>query len=409
MKSFFKVTDLPKVLELVQEFEPVDTETVSLQEATGRILAGDIHSEHNLPDFSRATMDGYAVRAASTFGAGEANPAYLSVAGEVAMGERPAMIIGPGQVCRISTGGMLPEGTDAVIMIEHTETLDDTTIEAYRSVAPGQHVIAIGEDFQKNETILTAGQFIRPQEAGLLAAFGYQEVPVKRRPIVGIVSTGDEIVPIDQIPKVGQIRDINSYSLSGQIQVAGGVPVTYGIVADDYPDLFDTCQRAFQESDMVMLSGGSAVGIRDFTIEVLSNLPDTEVLVHGISISPGKPTILARTRGKAVWGLPGQVVSAMVVFKAVVLPFLEHISGLKQGQRYRPAATARLNRSVASAQGRTDFVRVRLYSKNGSLMAEPILGKSGLINTMVKADGLIQIDIHTEGLDKDSIVEVIPL
>ena len=409
MKPFFKVTDLPNVLELVPGFEPVETESAGLLAATGRILAADIFSEHDLPGFARATMDGFAVRAASTFGASEANPAYLTVAGEVAMGESPSFTVGTGQASRISTGGMLPKGTDAVIMVEHTETLDDTTIEAYRSVAPGQHVIAAGEDFLKDETILTAGQILRPQETGLLAAFGHRDVTVYRRPIVGIISTGDEIVPINQLPRPGQIRDINSYSLSGQVQSAGGVPIPYGIVADDYPALFEMCQQAIQEADMVLLSGGSSVGMRDFTIEVLSNLPDTEILVHGISISPGKPTILARSSGKAVWGLPGQVVSAMVVFKAVVLPFLEQVAGLIPGQKYLPTASARLDRSLASAQGRTDFVRVRLYRKDGSLQAEPILGKSGLINTMVKADGLIQIDINTEGLDKDTLVEVIPL
>ena len=409
MKPFFKVTDLPSVLKLVSGFEPVETESIALLEATGRILATDIFSEHDLPGFARATMDGFAVRAASTFGASEANPAYLTVAGEVAMGESPSFTVGTGQVSRISTGGMLPKGTDAVIMVEHTETLDDTTIEAYRSVAPGQHVITVGEDFLKDETILTAGQNLRPQETGLLAAFGHRDVTVYRRPIVGIISTGDEIVPINQLPQPGQIRDINSYSLSGQVQNAGGVPIFYGIVADDYPALLDMCQQAIQETDMVLLSGGSSVGMRDFTIEVLSNLPDTEILVHGISISPGKPTILARSSGKAVWGLPGQVVSAMVVFKAVVLPFCEHVAGLIPGQRYLPTASARLDRSLASAQGRTDFVRVRLYRKDGSLQAEPILGKSGLINTMVKADGLIQIDINTEGLDKDTMVAVIPL
>ncbi len=408
MKEFFKVKQLSTVLEAVSDFARVMTEEIPLTEANGRVLAEDIAADSNLPAFPRSTVDGYAVSARSTFGASEGSPAYLTVTGAVEMGHSPSFSTGAGEACRIPTGGELPQGTDSVVMIEHAENLDETTIEVYRSVAPGQHVLEIGEDFKLNEGIVAKGQRLRPQECGLLAAFGRSLVSVYKKPVIGIISTGDEVVPITATPAPGQIRDINTYTLSGLILTAGAVPVSYGIVADTYDALAETCRRALDCSDMVLLSGGSSVGTRDYTIEVISALPDADILVHGMSISPGKPTILAKTMNKSVWGLPGHVVSAMIVFKMVVMPFIEYISG-RPAAAQSPGIAARLSRNVASAQGRTDFIRVRLVRRNGDLLAEPVLGKSGLINTMVKADGLIEIDINTEGLDAGTLVEVIPL
>ena len=409
MKEFFNVTELDKVLEYAADFAPVSTETVPLAEARGRVLAEEIRSDADLPGFSRATMDGYAVRARSTFGATEANPAYLELRGTIAMGETPDFSIGHGEAARISTGGMLPEGADGVVMIEHTDAIDEQTIEVYRSVAPGQHIVERGEDFREGAAILAPGALLRPAEAGLLAAFGKPEVRTYKKPVVGIISTGDEVVDIHATPGPGQIRDINTYTLSAMVEEAGGVPRAYGIVGDDYDALLATCKAALERSDMVIISGGSSVGTRDFTIEALENLPETEILVHGISISPGKPTILARAGKKPFWGLPGHVVSAMVVFEVVVRPFIRALSGLPDPTRRPNALTATISRNVASAQGRVDFVRVRLREEGGTLWADPVLGKSGLINTMVKADGLVPIDKDTEGVEKGSPVSVLPL
>jgi molybdopterin molybdotransferase len=353
-------------------------------------------------------MDGFAVRAASTFGASEANPAYLSIRGQIPMGVKPDFAIGPGEAARISTGGMLPEGADSVIMVEHTDLLDATTIEAYRSVAPGQNIIEKGEDIQCREPALATKTRIRPQEAGLLAACGRTEITVFKRPLVGIISTGDEVVPVNRVPGDGQIRDINTHTLSGQVLAAGGVPIVFGIVRDSRDDLMEKCRSALQITDMVMISGGSSVGARDFTVEVLDALPDTDILVHGISISPGKPTILARSGHKPFWGLPGHAVSAMVVFAVVVRPFLDRLCGLPAAVR-QFGVQAVLSRNIASAQGRVDYVRVRLSDRDGVVMAEPILGKSGLIHTMIKADGLIAIGMNTEGLDEGTVVAVMPL
>lgn len=405
MKAFFNVETIDAVLAHADGVAAVDTETVGLAEAMGRVLAEDVFSDVDIPDFDRSTMDGFAVRASSTFGASEANPAYLTIRGQIAMGVKPDLAIGAGEAARIATGGMLPDGADSVIMIEHTDRLDDTTIEAYRSVAPGQNIIEKGEDVRKGVAALGRGTRIRPQEAGLLAACGCTEVTVFRRPMVGIISTGDEVIPVNAVPAVGQVRDINSHSLSGQVLAAGGVPVTFGIVRDDRNDLMEKCRRALELTDMVMISGGSSVGTRDYTIEVLETLPETTILAHGISISPGKPTILARSGEKPFWGLPGHAVSAMVVFAVVVRPFLDRRCGLSASARHFPVKAV-LSRNLASAQGRVDYVRVRLVDDSGTLTAEPILGKSGLIHTMVRADGLIAIGMNTEGLDQGSVVDV---
>jgi molybdopterin molybdotransferase len=409
MKEFFKVTDLETVFHYIESFDPVGMETVPLDQSHDRILAVDVVSDIDLPDFNRSIVDGYAVRASSTFGASDGSPAFITVKDIVGMGEVPDFSLKPGQAASISTGGMLPKGADSVVMIEHTEAIDESTIEVYKSVAPGQHVIESGEDIRNGSRILTAGIRLRPQETGLLAALGTETVKVYRKPKIGIISTGDEIVPVGETPKPGQIRDVNTYTLAGFVLESGGIPVSYGIVRDDFDLLFDICSRAVEHTDMVFISGGSSVGSRDFTVDVLSKLPDPDILVHGISISPGKPTILSKSQNKAIWGLPGHVVSAMVVFKIVVIPFIEHIGGLKSTHANQKLFPAKLSRNLSSAQGRVDYIRVRVIEKEDGLWAEPVLGKSGLIHTMVKADGLIGIDINTEGLDKGTIVNVIPV
>jgi len=408
MKDFFKVTDLDAVLALVPDFLQVETEAVGLIDAVDRVLAADLTSVEDLPDFARSTMDGFAVSASSTFGASDGNPAFLNIVGTIVMGQSPDVAVRRGEAAKISTGGMLPEGADSVVMVEHTEAIDETALEVYRSVAPGQNVIEKGEDFKKNETILRKGRRLRSQETGLLAAFGRGTVNVYKKPVIGIISTGDEIVAVDETPGPAQIRDINTYSLSSLITGIGGIPLPLGIVRDNYDDLLLQCTLAHEKCDMVLISGGSSVGARDFTLDVLGSLPDAEVLVHGISISPGKPTILARSQQKAICGLPGHVVSSMVVFHMVVRPFIEFVGGqTRPGSR--SALSARLQRNVSSAQGRIDCIRVRLVEKEGQLWADPILGKSALINTMVKADGLVAVGINSEGLDKGAEVSVIPI
>lgn len=406
MKEFFNVKSIGEVLSLRSLFPQTEEEEIPLENAFGRVPAKDLISDADLPDFRRSTVDGYALRASSVFGASESSPAFLTVKGTIRMGQTPDFSLGGGEAARIATGGMLPEGADTVVMIEHTEILDENAIEVCKSAAPGQHVIEIGEDFRKKETILFRGQKIRAAEAGLLAAFGQERIRVFRKPVVSLISTGDEVVPVHQKPQRGQIRDINTHTLAALVRESGAEALCFGIVRDNYADLRRTCTQALERSDMVLISGGSSVGTRDFTIEVLSALPDAEILVHGISVSPGKPTILAKIGHKAFWGLPGHAVSAMVVFLAIVRPFIEQISGISQEYARSFRIPARLSRNLASAQGRTDFVRVRIREKHGELEAEPVLGKSGLISTMVRADGLIEIGRDTEGLNKGETVWV---
>uniref|UniRef100_A0A7C4RQY4 Molybdopterin molybdenumtransferase n=1 Tax=Desulfatirhabdium butyrativorans TaxID=340467 RepID=A0A7C4RQY4_9BACT len=406
MEGFFRVWPIDRVLELVSLCDPVETEEVPIEAALNRVLAEDVLAEEDLPGFRRATMDGFAVQASATFGATEANPAYLNLIGSVAMGEVPTISVGAGEAVRISTGGMLPQGADAVIMVEYAEMIDDVLMEVYRSVAPGQNVMMPDEDFRKGEPLVSAGRRLRPQEIGTLAAFGKGAVRVYRKPRVAIVSTGDEVVPIDCRPAPGQIRDVNTYTLAGFVEGTGGMVSRFGLVPDRFDRLLERCLQALDEADMVMLSGGSSVGMRDLTIDVLEAVPESRILLHGIAISPGKPTILATCGSKLIWGLPGQVTSAMVVFLKIVRPFLERLCGLDASSVVRRTVEAVLTRNVASVQGRTDFIRVRLRKETNGWMADPVLGKSGLIHTMMRADGLVEIGMNTEGLEEGARVTV---
>jgi molybdopterin molybdotransferase len=407
-KEFFKVTSLEAVLDMVRTFPSVTDEVLSLDQCVGRILSQDIVSKIDLPEFNRATMDGYAVLARSTFGASESMPALLRIVGAVEMGEVPTVSVQPGEAVQIATGGMLPDGADSVVMIEYAQALDEDTLEVFKSAAPLEHVIEIGEDFRGEERILARGSRIRPQEMGVLAALGETDVSVYRQPTVAVISSGDEIVSIEDTPSLSQLRDVNAHTLSGLIRLSGGIPLYLGIARDNFDELHSLCKKALAEADIVLISGGSSVGSRDFTMDVIRSLPDAEVLVHGVSISPGKPTILAQSKQKPIWGLPGQVTSTMVVFHVMIRPMLEKMGGLSEdrlGATHEVSAV--LSRNLASVQGREDYVRVRLESRNNQTYAEPIIGKSGLIHTMVKADGLVRIDVNSEGLDKGTPVRVV--
>jgi molybdopterin molybdotransferase len=441
MKEFFKVKTSAEVFAIINEFPVGPTEEISLTKGTGRILAEPIISPEDMPPFSRSTMDGYAVRARDTFGSSESMPALLTVAGSVEMGELPFQALSGGQAYRILTGGMLPPEANAVVMQEYTQQVDETTIEVMKTVAPGEHVILRGEDLKKGEKILSRGHRLRPQDIGALAAIGRRKIVVHQKPRVAIISTGDEIVPIEEMPPPGKIRDLNAYTLWAAILENGGIPIYLGIVPDKFNDLCARCAEGMEEADIVLISGGSSVGSRDFTAAVFESFPESQIMVHGISVSPGKPTILARAGKKALWGLPGHPASSMIVFWLFVRPLLQRIGGLEpQIITHSQLIKARLSRNVPSAQGREDYVRVRIltdekhmpfksprppFKKGGThhipplekgdtggfsgdtgYIADPVFGKSGLISTMTRADGLIKIDINTEGLDKDSLVDV---
>lgn len=407
MKDFFRVVDIDDVLARKSGFGAVGTETISLDEALGRVLAVDAASSSNIPPFSRTTVDGWAVAAASTFGATETNPSLLRIAGEVLMAEIPGFSLARGEAARIPTGGCLPEGADAAVMLEHAEMVDAEFIEVFRSIAPGTSIISAGDDVKAGEAAVRAGTRLRPQELALLAAIGQVRVPVFRMPVIGVISTGDEIVAASEAPGPGQIRDMNTIALSGQILAAHAKPKTYGIVKDDGEALFRVMEKALGECDMVLVSGGSSVGARDFTVETILRFPGAEILAHGVSISPGKPTILARAGKKSVWGLPGHVVSAMVVFDVLVRPFIDGLSGLSEKAARKFPVRARLAQNAPSVSGRTDFVRVRLSKgEGGELAAFPIFGKSGEIRTMTLADGVMRIEKDDEGIPAGGPVDI---
>lgn len=409
MKGFFIVKTPSEIYQLMDNFPSLDTEVVEIKETLHRIVAEDILSPINLPDFNRSTVDGYALKAKDTFGAQACLPAILEVVGEVNMGMPADIKLDDGQAVRIPTGGMLPLGADAVVMVEHTHEVDSYTIEVSKALAPLENVIQIGDDIKKEELLVHSGHKMRPQDVGIMAAIGKKEIKVFKRPKVAIISTGDEIVDIDSEPLLGKIRDVNSYTLGALVEEAGAEPLYLGIARDIFEDLRNKCSMGLKEADMVIISGGSSVGVRDLALDVITSFPDSKVLAHGISVSPGKPTILAQIGKKALWGLPGHVTSAMIVFSLFVERLIKKIGGhgehpLEEIWRIK----ARLSRNVASAQGREDYIRVRLEKgKDGAIYAYPVLGKSGLISTMVKAHGLIKIDMNTEGLEKGEVVDVI--
>jgi len=383
-----------------------DVERVPIEAALGRVLAEDLHSPGDLPSFARSTMDGFAVRATDTFGASEGLPAYLDVVGEVLMGQTPERGPRSGQAYRIATGGMVPPGADAVLMVEHTQEVDRATIEVLRSVAPGEHVIQVGEDVRRGEPLLRGGHVLRSQDIGGLVALGITVVAVARRLTVGIISGGDEVVPPTAVPSGGQVRDINSYTLSALVERGGHTARRYGIVPDVYERLEAAARAALDEVDVLILSAGSSVSTRDMTADVIASLGEPGVLVHGVSLKPGKPTILAVAQNKPVFGLPGNPVSCMVTFDLFVAPALYLMSGCPE-RPPRDGVPARLTRNVASASGREDYFQVRLERRGDALWAEPVFGKSNLIYTLVKSDGMVRIELDQGGLSEGDWVQVL--
>lgn len=385
---------------------PAFPETVSLAAARGRVTAVPVITPSDLPPFPRTSVDGFAVRAADTFGASEGLPAYLRVTAEILMGQAPALPLKPGEAQRISTGGALPDGSDAVVMIEHTEALATDEIGVMRPVSPGENVMHQGEDGRAGEVMLPAGHEVRAQELALLSSAGILEVAVLRRPRVAIISTGDELVDPGIAPGPGQIRESNAAALTALVYRDGGIPTYLGLAADQEQEIGAKLAVAVADYDVVLISGGSSVGTRDLTSTLIARLGAPGILVHGVKLKPGKPTILAVAGGKPVAGLPGHPVSAQVVYGLFVTPLLRQLQGLPAEPEFRPAVQARMTKNVASAVGRTDCVRVRLRRENGEVWAEPVHGKSGLISTLVKADGLVTIPSPKEGVLTGEWVEV---
>lgn len=379
-------------------------ETVPLMAGLGRVLARDVTAPEDVPPFARSTVDGYAVRSADTFGASASAPALLTLAGEVLMGQASGTVLAAGQAVAVPTGGMLPPGADAVVMVENTEKPDAQTVLVLRPAAPGENVVTQGEDMARGVVVLRRGRRLAPADIGALAACGYTQVPVRRKPAVAVFSTGDEIVDAGCAVTAGQVRDINGYALTAALTEAGAAVRREGIVPDRFAALREAVARVLPAADMVVLSGGSSVGVRDHVLQVLQSFPAAQVLLHGVTVKPGKPTLCGLIGTVPVFGLPGHPVSALTICELLVKPALAAMLG--QTPTPLPRLRARMSRNVASAPGRDDFIRVRLEERPSGYRAVPVFGKSGLISTLTQADGVVHIAAAQGGLQQDDWVEV---
>ncbi|MGD9574572.1 gephyrin-like molybdotransferase Glp [uncultured Desulfovibrio sp.] len=423
MKPFLTLQSVESVLEHIRAFPLLGGERVQLDDALGRGLAQCFSATEDLPGFDRSTVDGFACRARDVFGAQEGNPALVECVADCRMGEVPSITLEEGQTARILTGGMLPAGADCVVMVEYSRPAGGNLIEITRSQAPGDNVIFRDDDATAGSLLLQAGHRLRPQDIGLLAAFGVVNVEVRRKPLVAVLSTGDEVVPSSATPPPGKIRDINAHSIAALCREAGAQAVRAGIVNDDAAKLKTAVTQLAETHDVVVVSGGSSAGMRDHTVEIFESLPQAQLLVHGVAISPGKPFILARAvvNGRTVClvGLPGHVTSALVCARVFLAPLLGHLQGHADSAT-PPQVPAILARSVASAQGRRDYLRVKLrplpsqpHTQTQSdktlqplYEAEPIMGASGLISGIAAADGLMVCPENREGYDAGDTVMV---
>ena len=393
------------LLSHIAEIKP-GAQVLPLDQCLDRVSASPVVAPEDLPPADRSTMDGYAVVAADTFGASQSMPGYLDIKGEVVMGEAPAGRISRGNCFKIPTGGLLPDGADAVVMHEHTVPVDDQVVEIIKPVGSGANLIRKGDDIVKGAVAVQRGQLLRPQELGLLAGLGISEVEVCSSIEVAIISTGDEIVDYRDIPSPGKIRDINSIVLGSLVRRCGALVKDYGIVSDDEDSFFTTVEEAVAETDLVLFSGGSSVGMRDLGEQAIERIGNPGILVHGVSLKPGKPVIIGLCHETPVFGLPGHPVSAMVCFDFFVRPAIERLSGASVSSENHPSVQARLKRNINSAAGRMDVVRVQLELEEDVLQARPVLGKSGAISTLSQAHGYFLIDEDSQGVSTNDIVNV---
>lgn len=383
----------------------LEAEITGISEALGRITAEDVAACEDVPEFNRSSVDGYAVIASDTYGCSDSIPAQLEFSGEVDMGARYAGTVAKGKTVYVPTGGELPEGADAVVMIEYADDPGDGYIYMNKPAAPGNNVVYKGDDIKAGNAAIKPGTRLRAQDIGVLAALGMDMLSVKKRIRVGIISTGDELVDIRVKPTGSQVRDINSHSLSAGLLAYGAEPVMYGIVRDDYADIRNAVDIALAECDVVMISGGSSVGFKDETLKVINSFGAPGALVHGIAVKPGKPTIIGKVRGKAVVGLPGHPASAFMIFHVFVHRLLDVLNNTNS--EYRSTVKAVVAHNYPSNTGREELLPVKLNYADNRIYACPVFGKSGLISLLSSADGYIRIGRSTEGLASGEAAEVI--
>ena len=372
------------------------TELVGIREALGRYCAEEVMADRAMPEFRRAVVDGYAVQAKDTFGVSDSVPVLLSVTGAVEMGAAAGLTVSAGEAVYVPTGGMMPEGADAMVMIEYVDHLDEGTIAVNKAAAPNSGFMNIGDDFSQSARFFEPGHRLSVRDIGILAVLGKSRVLVYQKPTLSIISTGDELVDVDAVPGPGQIRDLNSYTISAFAEAAGASINEIKIVHDDFNKFRAIIAEALERSDLVIISGGSSAGNKDFTAETINSFGDPGVFTHGLAIKPGKPTILGGAMGKPIIGLPGHPMSAIVVFKVVVEAFIRKAFF---GNTEEPLQIlAALSENIHAGEGRTQFQLVSLIRGKEGYLATPIRAKSGSISQLMKADGYIKIDSLTEGL-----------
>lgn len=405
--EMFKVHSVKAAREkLIENFKDFkwEVEEIEILEAEGRILSEDIHSKLNVPHFRRSTVDGYAVISKDTYGASESLPMFLEVLGEVEMGKAADMKVTTDKAVYVPTGGMIPEGADAVVMVEYVEKLDDTNITISRPAVLKENIIDVGDDIKENQKTLSKGIRLRPQDIGVLSSIGVYKVKVFKMPSISIISTGDEVIDPKEELQLGKIKDINTYTLSAMAREIGLNIVERRVVKDNKELLKNTLKECIEKSDMVMLSGGSSVGTKDITKIVINEMGEPGVFVHGVAMKPGKPTILAKVYNKPLFGLPGQPASAMIAFKVFVEYFIKNIFNLDEYEdRF---AEASMTTNIHSAPGKETYQMVYLEKEDGEYKARPVYGKSGMITLMSKAKGYIKIDEDKEGIKEGEKIRV---
>jgi molybdopterin molybdotransferase len=384
-----------------------DEEQQLTEQALGRVTAQAIVSPANSPSFRRSEVDGYALRSRDTHAASASLPAYLSLAGEVLMGRAAGFALCAGQAALIHTGGHVPDGADAVVMVEDTQVSRPGEIEVLRALSPGENVLEVGEDVKVGQVVLGAHVRLRAQEIGALMGLGITRIALVRRPRVAILATGDEVVPPEAAPSAGQVRDVNSYVVEAIVRRAGGEPKRFGILGDDEAALRQAARQALDECDALVITAGSSVSTRDMTERVANDLGPPGVIVHGIATKPGKPTILALAGRKPVLGLPGNPVSAAVIAMLYAAPMVEKMLGLDPAARVA-GVRARITRNLPSLTGREDYIPGRWIGRAGGIWVDPIFGKSNLIFTLVRADGLIRLPADVNGVAEADWVDFLP-
>jgi len=381
----------------------LETESVKIFEASGRVLAKSIISRVDLPPFDRAEMDGFAVLSSDLEGASEQRPVALRVAFRIDAGDTELREIRRGECAEIATGAPMPKGADSVVMVEYTKKVGDY-VQIFRGTTPGENVASAGSDIQMGELVLRRGTVLGRREVGLLAAMGLGEVDVIRRPRIGLLSTGDELVGQGENLEFGKIYDANSPSITAALYEEEAEVISLGRAKDEYDDIKNRVAEGLRICDAVIVSGGTSAGVGDIVYRVLEDVCDQGIIVHGLNVKPGKPTVVALHQGKPVFGLPGYPVSALMIFNEIVRPYIESVSLKKKGEGAR--ILAKLSERVNAARGRRWFLPVHVIKREGFNIAYPIFASSGAIGTLAKADGYIVINENIEFLDEGKEVQV---